>query len=200
MLPKMSSRLGACVFALWLCASCDAGGPRVGSPGLEPPSGTDGSALPPGAGTTASGGSGTGGGAAGNGAAGAAAGSAGSSGSGTTGGGSFPLAGAGGATATAGSAPEPVDMGDAGLGADSGDPTFSTQHRAELMKDCQQSVACYMQRGEQLEPDPVAACLEDSAALLDAADAERQATFLATVERCAAFVVCDYYDCATSPP
>lgn len=118
----------------------------------------------------------------------------------TTGGGSFPTAGAGGATASAGSSAEPVDMGDAGLSADAGDPTFSTQHTAELMKDCQETVACHLQRGEQLPPDPVAACLEDSAAALDAADAEQQATFLATLERCTAFVVCDYFSCATSPP
>jgi hypothetical protein len=195
----MSSRLGACALALWLFLGCDASSPRVGSPGLEPPRSTDGSAMPPpgGAGTTASGGSGT----LGGGNAGAGGGNVGgAAGSGTTGGGSFPLGGVGGATATAGSAAEPVDMTDAGLATDPGDPTFSTQHMAELMKDCQETVACRGQRGEPLPADPVAACVEDTAAVLDAADAEQQATLLATIERCAALVVCDYYACATSPP
>ena len=91
-----------------------------------------------------------------------------------------------------------MTMGDAGPLPDAGDPTFSTLHAAELMMDCQETVNCFLQRDEQLEADPLAACLADSAVVLDSGDAEDQARFLANFERCKAFIVCDYYDCATS--
>jgi len=185
-----------CALALWLCTSCDAGKPRTGTPGLEPPHGTEDASVPAagqtgGTGTT-SGGAGSGGPIVGTG-GGSAAGAGGAGGQGTSGG--------GGAFGNAGSSGvmEPLDAGaaDGGL-SDGGALSFSELHAAELMKDCKETVSCFLQRDEQVEPDPLATCLEDSAALLDS-DPALQASFLANVARCSAFLICDYYDCASMP-
>ena len=189
----MPSYLRASVLALLLCTACDAGKPQTGSPGLEPPHGVDGAAgVAPAAGQGA-GGMGM---------------TAGSAGTGTpSSGGAAGAAGAGGALATGGGGAS----GNAGMGAildpgasdgglaDGGAQSFSELHATELMKDCTETVQCSVQRDEPLEADPIASCLEDSAAALDA-DPSRQAAFLATVARCSALVVCDYVNCATTPP
>jgi hypothetical protein len=85
-----------------------------------------------------------------------------------------------------------------GAGSDSADePSFSDLHATEIQKDCSESVTCFLQRDEQLADDPFEACVADSSTALDG-DERLQAAFLANYERCKAYVVCDYYDCATS--
>lgn len=85
-----------------------------------------------------------------------------------------------------------------GAGSDSTDePSFSEQHAAEIQKDCSESVNCLLQRDEQLEQNPFEECIADSSDALDG-DERRQAAFLTNYERCKAYVVCDYYDCALS--
>jgi hypothetical protein len=191
----MPSYLRAGALALLLCTGCDAGKPRAGSPGLEPPHGVDGAA----AGAPAAG---QAGGAAPIPGGGAGMGTPSSSGGGT--GGALATGGVGGMGASGNggmsAAMEPADAGtsDAGL-VDGGAQSFSELHAAELTKDCHETVQCSLQRDEQLEANPMAACLEDSAALLDA-DPRRQADFLANVARCSALIVCDYVGCATTPP
>ena len=193
----MPQLLRACALVFLVCAACDAGSePRVGSPGLEPPRSTDDGGLgedsDPG---LSAGGAGSGS---------ASAGTTGSSGTppgaGTSGGaGMAASAGAGGNATGAGGAGGAMTSSDGGVNADAGVVPFSELHQAEIMKDCSESVQCLLQRDEQLEPDPLNACLGDSAALLDE-NPQLQERFLTIVQRCSAFVVCDYYDCATSAP
>lgn len=186
----MPSQLRTFALALLLCTGCDAGSPRVGSPGLEPPHGPDDAGVP---------GAGQGGGMD---TTGGAAGATGSPTTGTGGGVGQAAGGAGGSGVPGGTGAITDPGGDAGAadaGPDGGALSFSELHAAELMKDCQETVNCLLQRDEPLEADPLAACLEDSARAL-AGDESRQASFLANVARCRAFVVCDYYDCATTPP
>jgi hypothetical protein len=92
-----------------------------------------------------------------------------------------------GSAADAGGSPQPFAPG-----------TFSAEHEAEIRKDCQETLQCLAQGGQQLPDDAMAHCLIDSAAILDEGGAERQASFLSRFNRCSQFVVCDYYNCATS--
>jgi hypothetical protein len=78
-----------------------------------------------------------------------------------------------------------------------GNANFSKDYAAEIQKDCNESVQCFLQRDEQIEDDPFNECLKDSSAMLDG-DAELQGRFLRNFNRCNMFVVCDYYDCASS--
>lgn len=84
-----------------------------------------------------------------------------------------------------------------GCGDDEGNANFSTDFAGEIQKDCNESVRCFQQRDQQLEADPFNECIKDSSAKLDG-DADRQASFMANYNRCSNFIVCDYYDCASS--
>jgi hypothetical protein len=75
--------------------------------------------------------------------------------------------------------------------------TFSGMHEAEIQKDCKESLQCMAQNSLELPDDPVNKCLHDSAAALEMSE-ERQMNFLRKYGRCSAYVVCDYYTCATS--
>jgi hypothetical protein len=84
-----------------------------------------------------------------------------------------------------------------GCGGDDGNANFATDYAAEIQKDCNESVRCFQQRDQQLEPDPFSECIKDSSAALEG-NAEKQASFMANYNRCSNFIVCDYYDCASS--
>jgi len=82
-------------------------------------------------------------------------------------------------------------------GGDGGNANFSKDYAAEISKDCKESVNCFLQRDEQVEADPFNECIKDTSKALDA-DADLQDTFLTNYGRCSNFIVCDYYECATS--
>jgi hypothetical protein len=100
---------------------------------------------------------------------------------------------AGGIIGSAGG-PTPADAG----AADATD-AWSAAHAEEIRKDCTETVSCMAQRGFSLEGDPIETCIESTASTLDA-DPARQERFLAVYERCQAFLVCEYVDCASSSP
>lgn len=75
--------------------------------------------------------------------------------------------------------------------------TFSGMHQQEIMKDCAESLQCRVQIGMELPDDPMKACLEQSAERLESSS-DIQQTFLRKFGRCMSYVVCDYYNCATS--
>lgn len=75
--------------------------------------------------------------------------------------------------------------------------TFSGQHEAEIRKDCMESLQCAAQRGMELPPDPMDKCVTESAQRLEDME-DKQESFLRNIGRCGNFVVCAYYDCATS--
>lgn len=82
-------------------------------------------------------------------------------------------------------------------GGGDGNMNFSQDYAAEIRKDCNESVNCFLQRDEQVEDDPFNECIKDSSNKLDG-DAEQQEAFLTNFGRCSNFIVCDYYECATS--
>jgi hypothetical protein len=82
-------------------------------------------------------------------------------------------------------------------GGDGGNANFSKDYAAEIGKDCKETVNCALQRDEQVENDPFNECLKDTSHLLDG-DAELQEQFLTNYGRCSQFIVCDYFECATS--
>jgi hypothetical protein len=104
-----------------------------------------------------------------------------------TGGSSGSASGGTGSALDAGGTPQPFAPG-----------TFSAEHEAEIRKDCNETLQCLAQQGQQLPDDPMEQCLIDSATVLDEGGAERQANFLSRFNRCSQYVVCDYYNCATS--
>ena len=108
-------------------------------------------------------------------------------------------AGSSGATGT----DEPADAGtDVGTDADAYQPfasgSFSAEHMAEIQKDCQETLQCLAQMGQELPDDPMQQCLQDSAMVLDQRGESLQTSFLTKFERCSELIVCDYYNCVTS--
>jgi len=84
-----------------------------------------------------------------------------------------------------------------GGGGNSAVDNFSSTYATEISEDCRQSVQCLAQRGQTTGPDPVQNCPKDTGAMLDG-NAAAQMAFLTNYERCRQYVVCDYFDCATS--
>jgi hypothetical protein len=95
-----------------------------------------------------------------------------------------------------------VGIGSLALGA-CGDPepelldpsTFSGMNEDKIRFDCQHTVQCASQRGEQLPEDPVNSCVRATARLLETNPGE-QMLYLSNISRCQGYVVCDYNDCA----
>lgn len=91
----------------------------------------------------------------------------------------------------------------AACGGDEGGSTFERDkfagmYMAEITYDCEQSVQCKAQQGGTLlENNPIGACALETGELLNSSG-ERQESFLANYGRCAAFVVCDYVNCANA--
>ena len=75
--------------------------------------------------------------------------------------------------------------------------TFTGMHQQEILKDCQESLQCRAQMGMELPEDPMNRCVQDSAERLEEST-DRQDSFLRKFGRCSNYVVCDYYNCATS--
>lgn len=93
-----------------------------------------------------------------------------------------------------------------GLAACGGDDTgatfdrdkFAGMYMAEIMYDCMQSIDCKsVQGGTIAEDNPVGTCVVETGELLNA-DEQRQEKFTANYGRCAAFVRCDYVNCANA--
>jgi hypothetical protein len=86
--------------------------------------------------------------------------------------------------------------GDAGASS-TGETPLSADVQEKIQNDCTQSVQCAAQRDEPLPPNALNDCIEATTRQLGD-DAARLSRFLAVVDRCGAFVVCDYVDCALS--
>lgn len=125
------------------------------------------------------------------------------------------MSGSTGAAGTAGSGGTAGSAGTAGSGGTAGDDpqdagtsssaepfapgSFSAAHKAEITKDCTETVQCQAQMGQELPERPMQTCVENSAAVLDERGEPIQTSFLMKFERCRDRVVCDYYACVTTP-
>jgi hypothetical protein len=85
--------------------------------------------------------------------------------------------------------------GDDGGGAALDPDTWSGMHVNQIQKDCNETVQCMNQRGEPLVEDPINNCVKATAKLLES-DMVKRDQFISNNQRCAQFVVCQYYDCA----
>jgi hypothetical protein len=95
----------------------------------------------------------------------------------------------GGTLGTAGSGED----GGPGAGPDaSGDLTADV--RAAVDHDCAETLACNLQRGLDLPPDPMATCVRDTTERVTSAGADL-AAYLEIVDACRTFVACDYVAC-----
>jgi hypothetical protein len=81
-----------------------------------------------------------------------------------------------------------------------GNSQFATAHFEELKKDCSETLACKAGGIEFLAVDALDKCVEGAGAELDDASESRQNSFVATVARCGALQVCDYFGCTQSDP
>ena len=77
--------------------------------------------------------------------------------------------------------------------------SFSAAHKAEITKDCAETLQCSTQMGQQLSSDSMQDCLDDTALALERGGERRQRRYLTDIERCHALVACEYYACATMP-
>lgn len=73
--------------------------------------------------------------------------------------------------------------------------TFAGMNADKVSYDCQHTVQCSAQRGEELVENPVDTCIEETARLLES-NPDMRTLYLSNVNRCQARVVCDYKDCA----
>jgi hypothetical protein len=73
--------------------------------------------------------------------------------------------------------------------------TFAGMNADKLQYDCQHTIQCAAQRGEELVQNPVDTCIQETAKLLEA-HPEIRTQYLSNVNRCQSRVVCDYKDCA----
>jgi hypothetical protein len=91
-------------------------------------------------------------------------------------------------------------IGTAGVGGEPSttDPPLPADVQAAIQNDCAQTVQCAAQRDEPLPPNALDDCIAATTRQLSD-DPARLTDFLARVERCASFVVCQYVDCALVP-
>jgi hypothetical protein len=93
-----------------------------------------------------------------------------------------------------GGAGAPLDAGSGQL-----DGGLSADLLIKVQYDCAQTVQCNVQRGLDVPPDPIAACVEATAAYLQA-NPDRLPAYLDNFARCEPFVVCDYVTCTAAQP
>lgn len=84
-------------------------------------------------------------------------------------------------------------------GAETHDPldpsTFAGMNADKVSYDCQHTIQCNAQLGEELVQNPIDTCIADTAKLLQN-HPEIHTTYLSNVSRCQNRVVCDYKQCA----
>jgi hypothetical protein len=75
--------------------------------------------------------------------------------------------------------------------------SFSGMHEDEIVADCKHTVDCINQRqgASALPDDPYNTCQHDTAHRLESMP-DQQTQFVHNFSRCAAFVSCEYYNCA----
>lgn len=76
------------------------------------------------------------------------------------------------------------------------DPSsFAGMNAEKVNYDCQHTIQCNAQLGEELAADPIDTCIVDTARLLESRP-ELHMQYLSNVTRCQNRVVCDYKTCA----
>jgi hypothetical protein len=75
--------------------------------------------------------------------------------------------------------------------------TFAAMHEGQIRKDCAETLRCFAQMGKTVLDDPLPACLNDRAAILNS-NGDQQERFLRAVQVCNALVVCEYFECMTA--